>query len=235
MTKNIFLTSVEAAQALITTIIADMDANPNKVFTIALSGGKTPEILYYIWVRDYALYTDWNRINFYWVDERCVPPTSDKSNFKLAYDHLLSKVAIPSNNYYRILGEAPAQETALMYSSLVKSRIPSKNEYPQFDYILLGIGDDGHTSSIFPKDMELLKDYRLYAVTRSPYDDTERVGMTGRILINARHTYFFVTGHSKQNITDQITEIDNEDKYPASYVWNHAHDAQLFACYTDLV
>lgn len=230
MTESYFLTKEEAAQAVVTTILGCMDES-DRTFYIALSGGSSPDVLFKVWQRDYHSYTDWNRIRFFWVDERCVPPTSDQSNFKLAYDLLLSKVDIPSNNYYRILGEAPPFETAIMYSSLVKSLVKSYDGIPQFDFVLLGIGEDGHTSSIFLDNMGVLKSHNLYEVMKNPYDDTLRVGMTGSMMIKALNTIFFVIGEKKHDITRQILKKENVDLYPASYVWNKADNSQIFASF----
>lgn len=230
MEENYYLTPQEAAQGVITKILGSMDQS-DKIFNIALSGGSSPAILYKEWQQNYSGYTDWNRIMFYWVDERCVLPTSDLSNFKLAYDLLLSKVDIPSNNYYRILGEAPPEETALMYSSLVKSRVESVNGIPQFDFILLGIGEDGHTSSIFPNRMDLLVDEKIYEVMHNPYDSSTRVGMTGGVMINALNTIFFVVGEKKHGITHEIIKRENINIYPSSYVWHKSRNSSLFASF----
>lgn len=230
MTENYFLSPKEAAQSVITTILGSMDQS-NRIFNIALSGGNSPAMLFEEWERSYNVYTDWNRIRFFWVDERCVPPTSTSSNFKLAYDLLLKKVDIKREYYHRILGEDNPDESAINYSSLVKENVKSVDGIPQFDFVLLGIGDDGHTSSVFPNKMSLLSSENLYDVMKNPYDNSLRVGMTGRLMINALNTIFFVIGKKKHDITHKILKKENFNSYPAAYVWNKAKNAQLFASF----
>ena len=99
---NFYASPVQASQTLITHILEAMDKELERPFTIALSGGTTPATLFEVWEREYAAYTPWSRIYFYWVDERCVPPGDDQSNFGLAYRLLFSKVGIPASHYYRI-------------------------------------------------------------------------------------------------------------------------------------
>ena len=147
---NFYASPVQASQTLITHILEAMDKELERPFTIALSGGTTPATLFEVWEREYAAYTPWSRIYFYWVDERCVPPGDDQSNFGLAYRLLFSKVGIPASHYYRIVGEGAPEEEAKQYSSIVKTTVPTVDGVPVFDFVLLGIGEDGHTSSIFP-------------------------------------------------------------------------------------
>lgn len=230
MTENYFLSERDAAQAVITTILSYMDCKDRPI-NIALSGGSTPCTLFKEWEESYHCYTDWERICFFWVDERCVPSTNDNSNFKHAYDLLLSKVAISPNNYYRIYGEINPKESAITYSSLVKSKVKKENGVPQFDFVLLGIGNDGHTSSIFPNEMKFLNSENLYDVMLNPYDNTLRVGMTGDMMIKACNTIFFVLGEQKHEITHKVLKKENLNIFPASYVWHKAINSQLFASF----
>ena len=177
---------VQASQTLITHILEAMDKELERPFTIALSGGTTPATLFEVWEREYATYTPWSRIYFYWVDERCVPPGDDQSNFGLAYRLLFSKVGIPASHYYRIVGEGAPEEEAKQYSSIVKTTVPTVDGVPVFDFVLLGIGEDGHTSSIFPDHQELLTAGEPYEVSVNPYNKTVRICMTGRPLIEAQ-------------------------------------------------
>lgn len=177
---NLYASPVQASQALITHILEAMDKELERPFTIALSGGTTPATLFEVWEREYAAYTPWSRIYFYWVDERCVPPGDDQSNFGLAYRLLFSKVGIPASHYYRIVGEGAPEEEAKQYSSIVKTTVPTVDGVPVFDFVLLGIGEDGHTSSIFPDHQELLTAGEPYEVSVNPYNKTVRICMTGR-------------------------------------------------------
>ena len=226
---NLYASPVQASQALITHILEAMDKEPERPFTIALSGGTTPATLFEVWEREYAAYTPWPRIYFYWVDERCVPPGDDQSNFGLAHRLLLGKVGIPASHYYRIVGEGAPEEEAKQYSSIVKTTVPTMDGVPVFDFVLLGIGKDGHTSSIFPDHQELLTAGEPYEVSVNPYNKTVRICMTGRPLIEARHTCFLVTGENKCSILKEILDKNKEGVYPASYIWHHARNPQLYA------
>ena len=135
---NFYASPVQASQTLITHILEAMDKELERPFTIALSGGTTPATLFEVWEREYATYTPWSRIYFYWVDERCVPPGDDQSNFGLAYRLLFSKVGIPASHYYRIVGEGAPEEEAKQYSSIVKTTVPTVDGVPVFDFVLLG-------------------------------------------------------------------------------------------------
>lgn len=229
MNDNLYASPVQASQNLITRILEAMGKEPERPFTIALSGGTTPAVLFEVWEKEYAAYTPWTRIYFYWVDERCVPPTDEQSNFGLANRLLLSKVGISPSHYYRIVGEGAPEEEARLYSSLVKTTVPTENGVPVFDFVLLGIGEDGHTSSIFPDRKDLLTAEEPYCVSINPYNKTIRICMTGRPLTMAKHTCFLVTGENKCSILRQILNKDKEEIYPASYVWHHARNPQLYA------
>lgn len=226
---NLYASTVQASQTLITHILEAMDRDSERPFTIAFSGGTTPAVLFEVWERDYAAYTPWNRIYFYWVDERCVPPTDEQSNFGLANRLLLSKVGISPSHYYRIVGEGAPEEEARAYSAIVKTTVPMKDGVPVFDFVLLGIGEDGHTSSIFPNYMDLLTVEEPYCVSVNPYNKTTRICMTGHPMIQAKHTCFLVTGKNKCEILNRILDKKEEGVYPASYVWHHARNPQLYA------
>lgn len=226
--KYLYASPVKASQALLTHILEVMESELGHSFTIALSGGSTPAVLFEVWEREYAACTPWNRIYFYWVDERCVPPTDTQSNFGLAYRLLFGKTSVPATHCFRIVGEGIPEEEALLYSSLVKKTVPTMNGVPIFDFVLLGIGEDGHTSSIFPNRKDLLVSTEPYAVSANPYNQTIRVCMTGYPMIAARHTCFLVTGKNKLSILKQILNKE-EEVYPASYVWHHALNPHLYA------
>lgn len=230
--ENIYDNAFDAARALIDYILLTMQQDRKEEFNIALSGGKSVAVLYEVWEKEYAQQTDWERIYFYWVDERCVKPTSEESNFRPAYELLIDKIHIKSNHYYRILGEAPPQETVKMYSALVKIRVPENDKGDMsFDFVLLGIGEDGHTSSIFPNNMNLLRSKEPYEIMESPYSGVLRIGMTGKPMLNALHTCFFVIGENKKSIVEEIVKKENEYLYPASYIWNNAANPSIFSSF----
>ena len=184
---------------------------------IALSGGSTPIELFKILAADYKNIVNPNNVHYYWADERCVPADSAESNYGNARKYLFSKVEIEQGNIHRINGEAEPETEAVRYSDLVNANIPKKNNLPCFDIILLGIGEDGHTASIFPDQMELLTSDKIYAVSAQPETGQKRITITGRIINNAECVYFLVTGKSKALVTGDIY-IGNTKDYPAGYV-----------------
>jgi 6-phosphogluconolactonase len=186
---------------------------------ILLSGGNTPSLLFKKLNLKYADEMDWERIHFWWGDERCVPPTSEQSNFKSANELLLSLIPIPAGNIHRIKGEADPENEAIRYSEEIKSNLNFRGDSPVFDVVILGLGEDGHTASIFPDEIELFEDERICAVTKHPLSGQKRITLTGKVLNNASRIYFLVTGESK---AQRIAEIMNDDEaaklLPAYYI-----------------
>ncbi len=188
-------------------------------FHIALSGGNTPKKLFKILAEDYKDKIPWERIHFWWGDERCVSPISDESNFKMANDLLFTQVSVPSKNIHRIKGENFPQEEAERYAGEISKNLLSRNGFPVFDLILLGLGDDGHTASIFPDRMNLLDDSHITAVAEHPQTGQKRITLTGKVLNNANRVFFLITGENKAL---RISEIMNNEeaakKLPANYI-----------------
>ncbi len=188
-------------------------------FHIALSGGNTPKKLFKILAEDYKDKIPWERIHFWWGDERCVSPVSDESNFKMANDLLFTQVPVPSKNIHRIKGENFPQEEAERYAGEISKNLLSRNGFPVFDLILLGLGDDGHTASIFPDRMNLLDDSHITAVAEHPQTGQKRITLTGKVLNNANRVFFLITGENKAL---RISEIMNNEeaakKLPANYI-----------------
>lgn len=188
-------------------------------FNILLSGGYTPSELFRKITKKYAESIEWERIHFWWGDERCVSPDNENSNFKQANDFLLSQIIIPAENIHRIKGENNPEEEALRYALEIKEYINFRGENPVFDLVLLGLGEDGHTASIFPDELELFEDERICAVTRHPLTGQKRITITGRVLNNANRVFFMVTGANK---AQRISEIMNDDEaaklLPAYYI-----------------
>lgn len=226
---HLYASPVQASQSLIACILEAMDKEPGRPFAIALSGGTTPATLFEVWEREYAACTPWHRMYFYWVDERCVPPADERSNFGLANRLLFSKAGIPSGHCFRIVGEGVPEEEARRYSCIVKAAVPMVDDVPVFDFVLLGIGEDGHTSSIFPGCEELLTAREPYRVAVNPSDKTVRICMTGLPLTAARRTCFLVTGERKYSILERVLDVRNVETYPAAYVWHHARCPLLYA------
>ncbi len=195
------------------------EGSPRPRFDIALSGGNTPKKLFKILAKKHKDTIPWEHIHFWWGDERCVLPTSDDSNFKMANDFLFSRVPVPSKNIHRIKGENSHEEEAKRYAAEMNKNLNHREEVPVFDLILLGLGDDGHTASIFPDQLEIFEESRNCVATKHPLTGQKRITLTGRVLNNASRVFFIVTGESKSMRLAEIMNNDGAAKLlPAYYI-----------------
>jgi len=186
---------------------------------IALSGGSTPGKLFRLWGDGFGPDVDWENIHFFWGDERCVPPDDPESNYKMAYDLFLEPLRVPSCNIHRIKGEMPAEAEAGRYAEELSEELPMENGYPVFDMVLLGLGSDGHTASIFPDQIQLLDSEEACAVAEHPVSGQQRITLTGNVLNNAREVVFLVTGKGKQErVREILNQEDTAGQYPASHI-----------------
>lgn len=190
-----------------------------KEFHVALSGGSTPKIVFDVLASDYGDKIEWNNIHFYWGDERCVPPTDDQSNYKMTVEHLFSKIQVPVENIHRVLGEADPTSEAMRYANLLEINLDRVEGIPKFDLVILGMGDDGHTASIFPHEITLWNAKDHCVVATHPDSGQKRVSINGTLINMAKEVAFLVTGSSK---AEKIYEIHSKqkgfEKYPASLV-----------------
>ena len=186
---------------------------------IALSGGSTPKIVFDELATNFQEDIDWSGVHLYWGDERCVAPTDDQSNYKMTVAHLVSKIDIPEENIHRIKGENEPDYEVNRYAGLLATKVPYENGIPKFDLVLLGMGDDGHTASIFPHEIELWYSDKFCEVAIHPDSGQKRVTLTGKIINNADTVAFLVTGNSK---AEKFSEIQNKagdyKNYPARLV-----------------
>ncbi|WP_149276104.1 6-phosphogluconolactonase [Pareuzebyella sediminis] len=186
---------------------------------VALSGGSTPKIVFDELAARHISEHIWENIHFYWGDERCVSPEDDDSNYKMTLTHLLSKIKIPERNIHRIKGENEPYEEAERYAEVLKKEVPSVEDVPRFDLIILGMGDDGHTASIFPEDIDLWYVQSPCAVAEHPDSGQQRITITGKVINKAETVAFLVTGESKaQKVGEIIDRKEGYEKYPASLV-----------------
>ncbi len=193
-------------------------AKENDKITVALSGGSTPKIVFDLLAKKYAD-TDWSKFHFYWGDERCVPPSDEQSNYKMTVDHLFSKINIPEANIHRIHGESNPELEGKRYAKELENNLPIVNDVPQFDLVILGMGDDGHTASIFPHEIELWDSTSWCEVATHPESGQKRVSITGDVINNATAVAFLVTGDSKkEKVKTILTKEGDFLKYPASLV-----------------
>lgn len=228
MILNNYRLASDAARAMMEAFLGELREHPEKDFRIALSGGSSPTVLFDIWANEFSELTPWEKIHFYWVDERCVPASSLESNYGMAKRLLFDPIDVDKTHIHPIMGDNNPQEEAKQYSALVKSELPLEDGIPIFDFVWLGIGDDGHVSSIFPGQENLLHVSEPYVVSTNPYNNQQRIAMTGNPMIKAIHTWFFVTGKNKANILRKISNQDTAREYPSGYVIWNSYDAELF-------
>ncbi|MCK0162213.1 6-phosphogluconolactonase [Allomuricauda sp. F6463D] len=188
-------------------------------FYVALSGGSTPKIVFDVLAEKFSDKVDWNKVHFYWGDERCVPPNDDESNYKMTVEHLFSKIEVPKNNINRIMGEKDPNGEAMRYANLLEIDTDSVEGVPQFDLVILGMGNDGHTASIFPHEIELWNSEDHCVVATHPESGQKRVSINGKVINTAKEVAFLVTGASKAEKVEAVIEQTNGyKKYPASLV-----------------
>lgn len=192
----------------------------NNVVNISLSGGSTPKALFDFWASRYQKKMPWEKIRFFWGDERCVPPDDEMSNFGMTRQHLLDKVNIAETNIFRIHGENDPEQEARRYGHILDTNLPALKGSPQFDIMLLGLGDDGHTASVFPHEMHLWESPQNCVVASHPQTGMKRISLTGNVINNARHVVFLATGKNKaEKVRDIIQHrADFIEKYPAARV-----------------
>lgn len=228
---HIFDTPKDAAKAIAQLISNHINEEhfSSQPFNVAISGGKTPETLFDILANDFAEKIPWHQLRLFWVDERCVPPTHPESNFGMTNETLLRKVAFPRENIFRMKGEAFPEEEAIRYQSVLAKELPSKNGIPVFNLILLGMGNDGHTASIFPKDMDLIDSCSSVTVTRHPDTGQKRITLTGPVLKQAEEIIFFITGAQKAIILKEILLNEpSAKKYPAFHISSAAENTSFY-------
>ena len=188
------------------------------IFTIALSGGSTPKLLYQLLAdpnEPFREQVPWSSIHFFWADERHVPPDHSKSNYRMANEAMLSHVPVSRDNVHRVMSENPsAVEAAEDYEQTVLRIVPGKP--PRFDLILLGIGTDGHTASIFPESEVMDETKRLVAAPRVEKLKRYRITMTLPLINNAASVMFLVSGAEKAEIVKEMAR--GPKRYPAQEI-----------------
>ena len=167
-------------------------------FTVALPGGVTPKLFFTRLAQaPYQKSIPWNKVWVFWGDERCVPPDHPESNYGMAKQFLLDKVAVASAHVFRIRGEDPPAETARMYAKTLHEVFKNDTETPAFDLIILGMGPDGHTASLIPHTAAVEEERRWVVENVVRSLQTVRITLTYPVINNAREVWFLVTGAKK--------------------------------------
>ena len=214
--QDLFQTAAEEVIRAATAAIAQRGR-----FTIALSGGSTPKNLYTLIAANASASLPWAQVFFFWGDERYVPPTDADSNYRMAEETLLSKVPVPPANIFRIPTDKPdASAAAEAYEqTLRKFFVPAPEEFPRFDLILLGMGPDGHTASLFPETAALQEKSRLVVANWVEKLNASRITLTLPVLNAARQVAFLVSGADKAAVLHEVLEGNAPgEKYPSKLV-----------------
>jgi 6-phosphogluconolactonase len=218
---NIFATPSELAEKFAEDLTGRIEesARKRKPVTIVLSGGSTPELLFAVLGERYSETVPWKYVHFFWGDERCVPLTNPDSNFGNAKRIFLDRIDIPLSNIHRIRGEDDSEEEVERYAREILSVTLLRDWLPLFDITILGLGEDGHTASIFPGNPGLLNSDKICETAFHPVSNQKRITLTGRVINNSESVAFLVTGKKKAAVVEKILrERDLSQNCPASHI-----------------
>lgn len=218
MSVNVYESPEDLAEAAASEFAARADEaiEERGRFTAVLAGGSTPKATYEILARDYAERIDWGKVHVFFGDERTVPPEDEDSNYRMAREALLDHVPVAS--VHRMQGELPLGEAAEAYEVELRGFFGS-DELPRFDLILLGIGGDGHTASLFPETSALEVHDRWVVANPVLKLETTRITLTAPVINAARAVYFLVAGEGKAEALGQILGGEADPRaYPASLI-----------------
>ena len=198
----------EAAERIVAAAAAKLADNQH-TFSLVLSGGSTPKALYQLLAT--APYRDrlnWSKVEIYFGDERCVGPEHPDSNYRMAHEAMLSKLPVPECNVHRMRGELPPEQAAVEYGQLLKAKFHDGGP----DLVLLGMGDDGHTASLFPGTAALDERHHRCVANHVPQMDAWRITMTYPFLNRAAAVLILVEGAKKATRLEQVLEGPRQPK-----------------------
>lgn len=195
----VFETSEQLAAAAAERFVecaAPLHGEPDR-FSVALAGGRTPKRVYELLATErFKNRVHWTQVHLFFGDERAVPPTHPDSNYAMVYETLISKVPIPATNVHRIIGEGDANASAAAYENQLRSFFAGL-AWPRFDLVLLGMGEDGHTASLFPDAEALEEKDRWVVATKNGQTGQQRLTLTVPVFTHAAQILFLVTGKEK--------------------------------------
>jgi 6-phosphogluconolactonase len=193
------------------------------VARVAISGGSTPKVTFKLLADPAGPFVNtvpWDKVQIFWVDERCVGPDDPESNYGVARELLLSKVPIPEGNVFRMEGELDPEEAAARYESTLRNVMKLEGaETPAFDLVTLGMGPDGHTASLFPHTAGLDEIGRLVIANHVPQKDTWRISLTWPVINHAAEVAFEIDGDGKADILAEVlTGPRNVERLPSQLI-----------------
>jgi len=212
-----------AAADLFTSTAADAAA-ARGVARIAVSGGTTPKAMFVLLADKSAPYlarVPWDKLKLFWVDERCVPPTDSDSNYRMTSEAMLSKVPLAATQIHRMEGELDPEIAASRYEAALRTAFHLEGtEFPIFDLILLGMGDDGHTASLFPHTQALHELNHLVVANHVPQKDTWRITLTAPVINRGREVAFLIEGAAKADILATVMNghVSDPESLPSQLI-----------------
>ncbi|HYL61349.1 MAG TPA: 6-phosphogluconolactonase [Candidatus Methylomirabilis sp.] len=203
--------------------IAAAAVRKNGCFRVALSGGSTPKTLYSLLVTDPALRAQmpWDKAFLFFGDERHVPPDDPQSNFRMATEAMISKSPLKADQVFRIKGEYPeAEQAALEYEKDIRTHFHlSDGQFPRFDLVLLGMGNEGHVASLFPGTKALQENRRIVVHNWVGKVLMDRITLTAPAINNAEHIIAMVTGNEKAlALTAVLERVYEPEQLPAQLI-----------------
>lgn len=203
--------------------IAEASIKQRGCFTVALSGGSTPKAIYQrLTSPENSQRIDWHKVMLFWSDERCVPPAHPESNYHMAMEAGFASLMIPEKNIFRMKGEMNPEESAKEYEKMILSKVPDG----VFDMVMLGMGEDGHTASLFPHTHGLRAENRLAIGNYVPQKETWRLTLTFQCINSARHIVIYVLGKGKAPTIKKIfTSPYAPDEIPIQKIGVPTHKA----------
>ena len=210
--------ATEAADLLLW--LAERAISARGRFLIALSGGSTPRTLYETLTASDTRAVEWSKVLFFFGDERCVPPSHSESNYHTAQTSLFLPLQIPDSHIYRMKGEEEPRAAAADYESVMRRVFSAAEDpWPRFDLILLGLGDDGHTASLFPGTEALAERKKWVVPGVAPSGVRDRLTVTLDVINRADVILFLVAGPGKASIVREVLGTpESTERYPASLV-----------------
>ena len=175
---------------------------------VAISGGSTPKAMFALLAdpaQPFVKQVPWDKLDLYWVDERCVPPDHPESNYRMTYEALLSKVPLAAERVHRMEGELDPEVAAALYESTIRNTFKLEGaETPTIDLVLLGMGDDGHTASLFPHTEALNDLTHIVVANHVPQKDTWRITLTWPVINQGREVAFLIEGSAKAQVVHDV-------------------------------
>ena len=225
VTYRVLPTSAATARAAaqLFSDVASKAAADRGIARIAISGGTTPETMFQLLAdpaEPFLKQVPWDRIELYWVDERCVPPDHSESNYRMTKEALLSKVPLPAERVHRMEGELDPEVAAARYESVIRNTFRLEGaETPTFDLVLLGMGDDGHTASLFPHTEALNEMSHIVVPNHVLQKDTWRITLTWPVINQGREVVFLIEGEEKAKVLhDVFLGSYQPDTYPSQII-----------------